>query len=157
MLLLLDNFEHVVTVAPALATLLAEREGLTVMVTSRVPLKVAGEQEYPVRRCRIRPHATSMRRALSSYAATALFVDRALAVCPDVAIADHADAIVEICARLDGLPLAIELAAARVKLFSPRAMLARLDRRLDLLKTDSCDRPVRHQSLRRRPRGATTC
>jgi predicted ATPase len=119
------------------------------MVTSRVPLKVAGEQEYPVSPL---PHPT--RRgldtacALNSYAATALFVDRALAVCPDVAIGDHADAIVEICARLDGLPLAIELAAARVKLFSPRALLARLDRRLDLLKTDSCDRPVRHQSLR---------
>jgi non-specific serine/threonine protein kinase len=149
LLLLLDNFEHVVTVAPSVATLVAECEGLTVMVTSRVPLKVAGEQEYPVSPL---PHPApcdlDAARALSSYAATALFVDRALAVCPDVAIGDHADAIVEICARLDGLPLAIELAAARVKLFSPRAMLARLDRRLDLLKTDSGDRPVRHQSLR---------
>ena len=149
LLLLLDNFEHVVTVAPALATLLAECEGLTVMVTSRVPLKVAGEQEYPVSPLpHPAPRDLDAARALSRYAATALFVDRALAVCPDVAIGDHADAIVEICARLDGLPLAIELAAARVKLFSPRAMLARLDRRLDLLKTDSCDRPVRHQSLR---------
>jgi non-specific serine/threonine protein kinase len=149
LLLLLDNFEHVVTVAPALATLLAECEGLTAMVTSRVPLKVAGEQEYPVSPL---PHPASCdhdaARALNSYAATALFVDRALAVCPDVAIGDHADAIVEICARLDGLPLAIELAAARVKLFSPRAMLARLDRRLELLKADSRDRPERHQSLR---------
>jgi predicted ATPase/tRNA A-37 threonylcarbamoyl transferase component Bud32 len=149
LLLVLDNFEHVVLAAPAVARLLADCAGLQLLVTSRVPLKVAGEHEYPVPSL-THPQAHDATIAdLEANPATALFLDRARAVRPDFAPAgDETRAIAELCARLDGLPLAIELAAARVKLLSPLAMLARLDRRFDLLSTGGPDRPARHQSLR---------
>jgi non-specific serine/threonine protein kinase len=149
LLLVLDNFEHVVLAAPAVARLLADCAGLQLLVTSRVPLKVAGEHEYPVPSL-THPQAHDATIAdLEAYPATALFLDRARAVRPDFTpAADETRAIAELCARLDGLPLAIELAAARVKLLSPLAMLARLDRRFDLLSAGGRDRPARHQSLR---------
>jgi non-specific serine/threonine protein kinase len=148
-LLVLDNFEHVVLAAPVVARLMTDCAGLQLLVTSRVPLKVAGEQEYPVPSL-THPQAHDATIAdLEAYPATALFLDRARAVRPDFTPAgDETRAIAELCARLDGLPLAIELAAARVKILSPLAMLARLDRRFDLLSSAGRDRPARHQSLR---------
>jgi non-specific serine/threonine protein kinase len=151
MLLVLDNFEHVAAAAPAITFLLTACATLRVLATSRVPLRVAGEHEYPVPPL-AHPdlQATTTATSLERFPATALFLDRARAVCPALTtLADEqAGAIAEICARLDGLPLAIELAAARVKLFSPTAMLPRLERPLDLLNTGTRDRPARHQSLR---------
>jgi predicted ATPase len=149
MLLVVDNFEHVAAAAPAIARLLADCADLQLLVTSRVPLKIAGEHEYPLLPL---PHPAAPPGGivdLDAYPATALFLDRARAACPDFAAAgDETRTIAELCARLDGLPLAIELAAARVKLFSPRAMLARLDRRFELLGAGGPDRPARHQNLR---------
>jgi predicted ATPase len=149
MLVVLDNFEHVVAEARAMAQLLANCAGLHLLATSRVPLKIEGEHEYPVLALPYPPLESVTAADLRAYPATALFLDRARAVCPDFTVAgDQIRALAELCARLDGLPLALELAAARVKLFSPRAMLARLDRRLDLLSAGGRDRPARHQSLR---------
>ena len=160
MLLVVDNFEHVVLAAPAVTRLMAECAGLHLLVTSRVPLKVAGEHEYPVPPLpHPQAHGAVTADDLDAYPATALFLDRAQAVCPDFAAAgDQMSAIAEVCVRLDGLPLAIELAAARVKLFSPRAMLARLDRAVRTLELPAAaiDRPVTGTCVRP-SRGATTC
>jgi non-specific serine/threonine protein kinase len=151
MLLVLDNFEHVVTAAPEVAFLLTECAHLHILTTSRVPLRLAGEHEYPVAPL---PHpskeASLTATSLEQFPATALFLDRAQSVCPTLTpLADEqVGAVAEICARLDGLPLAIELAAARAKLFSPTAMLRRLERPLELLNVGTRDRPARHQSLR---------
>ena len=150
MLLVLDNFEHVVSAAPDIILLLTQCANLRILATSRVPLRVAGEHEYPVPSL---PHPQAYAHVtvadLEAYPATALFLDRARAVCPDfTGDGEQTRAIAELCVRLDGLPLAIELAAARAKLFSPRAMLARLDRRFELLSSGGSDRPPRHQSLR---------
>jgi non-specific serine/threonine protein kinase len=150
LLLVADNFEHLVAAAPAVTRLLSDCEGVRFLVTSRAPLRISGEHEYPVAPL---PHPqtpdTVTIADLESHAATALFLDRARSVCPDWA-GDHSQtrAIAEICIRLDGLPLAIELAAARAKLFSPRALLARLDRPFELLTDGGRDRPTRHRSLR---------
>jgi non-specific serine/threonine protein kinase len=150
MLLVLDNFEHVAPAAADIALLLTRCPNLRILVTSRVPLRVAGEHEYlvpPLPRPQGYAHVTVA--DLEAYPATALFLDRAQAVRPDfTGGGEETQAIAELCHRLDGLPLAIELAAARVKLFSPRAMLARLDRRFELLTSGGRDRPPRHQSLR---------
>jgi predicted ATPase/tRNA A-37 threonylcarbamoyl transferase component Bud32 len=151
MLLVLDNFEHVVSAAPEILVLLTRCAQLRILVTSRVPLRVAGEHEYPVPPLTHPPPQARMTATLlERFAATALFLDRARAVCPALATLgdDQAGAVAEICTRLDGLPLAIELAAVRAKLFSPIAMLRRLERPLDLLKLGSRDQPARHQSLR---------
>jgi predicted ATPase len=115
MLLVIDNFEHVVRATPAVAELMADCAGLHLLVTSRVPLKVAGEHEYPVRPLPHSQASTTLTAAdLDAYPAMALFLDRARAVCPDFAPdGDQMNAIAEVCVRLDGLPLAIELAAAR--------------------------------------------
>jgi non-specific serine/threonine protein kinase len=151
LLAVLDNFEHVASAAPDIIHLLTECANLRVLVTSRVPLRVAGEHEHPVSPL---PHPPAQARmtaaSLEQFPAAALFLDRARAVCPALAtLADEeADAVAQICARLDGLPLAIELAAARAKLFSPTAMLRRLERPLELLNVGTRDRPARHQSLR---------
>jgi predicted ATPase/DNA-binding winged helix-turn-helix (wHTH) protein len=149
-LLVLDNFEQVLTAAQALVELLTACPTLTLLVTSREVLRLSGEYEFPVPPLAV-PDLRHLPRAitLSQYAAVALFLQRAQAVKPDFAITpENAPAVAEICVCLDGLPLAIELAAARMKLFSPQALLARLARRLEWLNTGVRDAPPRHQTLR---------
>jgi len=149
-LLLLDNFEHLAPAALLIADLLAAAPDLKVLLTSREVLHIYGEHEYAVPPLSM----PDMRRLpplerLTQYEAVQLFIERAQAVRPDFAItAENAPAVAEICARLDGLPLAIELAAARSKLFPPRALLARLDKRLALLVGGPRDLPARQQTLR---------
>jgi predicted ATPase/DNA-binding NarL/FixJ family response regulator len=150
LLLVLDNFEQVVEAAPPVAELLGACPGLKVLVTSRVRLRVSGEREYPVPPLSLPASdtASSVEETTSSEAVR-LFVDRALAVKPDLALtAEAAPAVAEICRRLDGLPLAIELAAARVKVLSPTALQARLERRLSLLTGGGQDLPARQQTMR---------
>jgi predicted ATPase/DNA-binding SARP family transcriptional activator len=135
-IVVLDNCEHVLDAAPALAQLLAAAPGLTVLATSREPLHLAGERVYAV-------------PPLRTEEAMQLFAERAEAVKPDFQMTPaNEPAVAGICLRLDGLPLAIELAAARIPLFPPQALLARLDQRLPLLTSGGRDRPKRHQTLR---------
>ncbi len=149
-LLLLDNFEQVVAAAPSLVELLGACPGLKILVTSRAVLRVQGEYESVVPPLALpalkdRPDA----EALSHYAAVALFRQRAQATRPDFHITDaNAPVIAEICVCLDGLPLAIELAAARIKLLPPEALLARLEHRLAVLTSGTRDLPARQQTLR---------
>jgi predicted ATPase len=145
LLLLLDNFEQVLAAAPLIAELLAAAPGLTVLVTSRAPLRLRAEHEIVVPPLPI-PEETEQ---LSENAAVQLFVDRAQAASPTFALtAENAGAVQEIVSRLDGLPLAIELAAARSKLLPPRAILNRLDSRLKLLTGGAQDLPARQQTMR---------
>jgi predicted ATPase/DNA-binding winged helix-turn-helix (wHTH) protein/tRNA A-37 threonylcarbamoyl transferase component Bud32/predicted negative regulator of RcsB-dependent stress response len=150
MLLVLDNFEHLIQAAPTVADLLAISPYLKIMVTSREALHVYGENEFPVPPLMLPDvRSTPSVEALSQYPAVALFVQRAVAVKPDFGLTrENAPAVIEICARLDGLPLAIELAAARVKVLSPSSLLARLASRLQLLTGGSRDLPQRQQTLR---------
>jgi predicted ATPase/DNA-binding CsgD family transcriptional regulator len=150
LLLVLDNFEQIIDAAPVVVDLLADAPSLKVLVTSREALRVYGEQEYPVPPLMLpdltRPEPLS---TLVQYEAVALFVQRARTVKPDFQIApEDTQAIAEICVRLDGLPLAIELAAARVKLFSPQALLGQLENRLTTLRGGPRDLPARQQTLR---------
>ncbi|MBN9388863.1 MAG: tetratricopeptide repeat protein [Chloroflexi bacterium] len=149
-LLVLDNFEQVVSAAPLLTELLVVAPGLKILVTSREVLRVYGEREYPVTPLAVPdPKEMPSLRQLSENGAVSLFVQRARSVKPDFALTEsNAQAIAEICVRLDGLPLAIELAAARSKLFTPQALLARLSNALDLLVTNMRDMPLRQQKLR---------
>jgi predicted ATPase/class 3 adenylate cyclase len=150
MLLLLDNFEQVLEAAPLVWSLLAAAPHLRVIVTSRAALRLAAEQEYPVPPMTLpdRQHLPSL-EVLLQYEAVALFVARAQAVKPDFRLtADNAAAVVQICVRLDGLPLAIELAAARIKVLSASMMLSRLDSRLRLLTGGGRDLPARQQTMR---------
>jgi predicted ATPase/DNA-binding winged helix-turn-helix (wHTH) protein len=150
MLLLLDNFEHLIEAAPIVAELLATGANLKILVTSRAALHVYGEHEFPVPPLAL-PDPRSMPpvESLSQFPAVALFVQRALAAKPDFELnRENAPAVTEICARLDGLPLAIELAAARIKVLSPSSMLTRLASRLQLLTGGARDLPHRHQTLR---------
>ena len=150
MLLLLDNFEHLVSAAPVIAQLLTTGPKLKVVVTSQAPLHVYGEHEFPVPPLAL-PDLKSIPplEVLSRLPAVALFVERAQAVKREFALTrENAPAVAAICARLDGLPLAIELAAARIKLLSPSAMLARLESRLNLLTGGARDLPTRQQTLR---------
>jgi hypothetical protein len=149
-LLLLDNFEHLVAEAPLVAGLLASSAQLRLLVTSRAPLHIYGEHEYPVPPLEL-PDLKSVPEVevLTRYPAVALFVQRARAVKPDFEVnQENAAAVATICARLDGLPLAIELAAARIKLLSPSAMQTRLESRLHLLTGGARDLPTRQQTLR---------
>jgi predicted ATPase len=149
-LFLLDNFEHLVLAAPLVADLLAMAPNLKILVTSRAALHVYGEHEFPVPSLAL-PDSRSMSPVdvLSRYPAVALFLQRAIAAKPDFELnRENASAVTEICARLDGLPLAIELAAARLKILSPSALLARLASRLQLLTGGSRDLPQRQQTLR---------
>jgi predicted ATPase/class 3 adenylate cyclase len=150
MLLVLDNVEHLVDAAPSLSELLAGAPRLRILVTSRTPLHLSGEHEYQVPPLGLPdPAHLPGIEALSQYEAVALFIDRAQAVKADFAVTDaNAPAIAEICVRLDGMPLAIELAAARAKLLSPQALLARLEQRFDLLTGGARDLPERQQTLR---------
>jgi predicted ATPase/DNA-binding winged helix-turn-helix (wHTH) protein len=150
MLLVLDNFEQVLAAALALVELLTACPMLKLLVTSREVLRLSGEYEFPVPPLPAPdPRHLPSTVILSQYAAVALFLQRARAVKPAFAIThENALAVAEICVRLDGLPLAIELAAARMKLFSPRALLGRLARRLTWLQAGARDAPPRHQTLR---------
>jgi predicted ATPase len=146
LLLVLDNFEHVISAAPFVSELLQACPQLRILVTSRAPLGVQGEHLFPVP-----PLATPLPTDVDAAesAAVRLFVSRARAVRPSFALdAESLGAVAEICRRLDGLPLALELAAARAKLLSPRAILARLEQRFELLRAEAADRPVRHGTMR---------
>ncbi len=149
-LLLLDNFEHLIQAAPMVAGLLAMGPNLKILVTSRAALHVYGEHEFPVPALAMPDLlATPTVSVLAQYPAVALFVQRAVAAKPDFELnRENATAVTEICARLDGLPLAIELAAARIKVLSPSSMLTRLASRLQLLTGGSRDLPQRQQTLR---------
>jgi predicted ATPase/serine/threonine protein kinase len=149
-LLLLDNFEHLVAEAPLVAELLASSAQLRLLVTSRAPLHIYGEHEYPVPPLALPdPKSVPAIEVLTRYPAVALFIQRARAVKPDFEVnQENAAAVATICARLDGLPLAIELAAARIKLLSPSAMQTRLESRLQLLTGGARDLPTRQQTLR---------
>jgi predicted ATPase/class 3 adenylate cyclase/Flp pilus assembly protein TadD len=150
LLLLLDNFEQVLKGASFVGELVATCPKLKVLATSRIPLRLYGEQEYPVPPLALPdPRVLPPLKALTQYEAVRLFVERARAVKADFEVTnENAPAVAEICARLDGLPLAIELAAARVRLLSPEAMLTRLNTRLKLLKGGPRDLPTRQQTLR---------
>jgi predicted ATPase/DNA-binding SARP family transcriptional activator len=149
LLLLLDNFEHVAQASPVVAELLRACPALVVLVTSRAILHISGEHEYPVSPLGLPdPEHLPGPEELARYEAVDLFVERARAVRPDFLL-DGTDAAVvaDICLRLDGLPLAIELAAARVKLLPPEALLARLEKRLPLLVGGPRDLPDRQRTL----------
>ena len=150
LLLVLDNFEQVITAAPLLSDLLTACPGLKLVVTSRMRLRLSGEREYPVPPLPVcDPTKDALGGARSQAEAVQLFADRARAVDPDFAVsAENAAAVAEICRRLDGLPLAIELAAARVKVLPPAALLARLEQRLPLLTGGARDLPLRQQTMR---------
>jgi predicted ATPase/class 3 adenylate cyclase len=150
LLLVLDNFEQVAGAAGALAALLAGCPGLRVVVTSRIRLRLRGEREYPLAPLSLPdPRHPPTPDALSQYAAVALFIQRATEARATFAVTvSNAPAIAEICARLDGLPLAIELAAARVKLLPPEALLARLTSQLALLTGGARDLEERQRTMR---------
>ncbi len=150
-LLLLDNFEQVVSAASRLSDLLASCSHLKLLVTSRTILHLAAEHEFAVPPLSLPDlnHLPDL-MTLSQYEAVALFIARAQALKPDFQVSNaSAPAIAEICTRLDGLPLAIELAATRIKLLPPSALLARLGQRLAVLTSGVRDAPARHQTLRR--------
>jgi predicted ATPase/class 3 adenylate cyclase len=150
LLLLLDNFEQVVEAAPFVAGLLAAAPELRVLATSRARLALRGEHEYPVPPLAVPdPRGPLPLPILTQYEAVRLFVERAVAARADFAITNAtAPAVAELCHRLDGLPLAIELAASRVKLLPPDALLARLGQRLDVLASGARDLPARQRTLR---------
>ncbi len=150
LLLLLDNFEQVLPIAPRLSDLLAVCPRLKILVTSRAPLHISGEHEFLVPPLAV-PSLKQLPtvETLSQYAAVALFLQRARMLMPDFQMTPtDARFIAEICVRLDGLPLAIELAAARSKLLSPQALLSRLEHRLSVLTVGEQDAPLRQQTLR---------
>ena len=134
-LLVLDNLEQVVAAAPDVAELAGRCPELRMVATSRIPLRIAAEHLYPV-------------DPLPADDAVALFTARAEAVSPDFRLVEHSDAVTEICRRLDGLPLALELAAARLRLLGPEGLRDRLDDALELLTTGARDSHERQQTLR---------
>jgi len=165
LLLVLDNFEQVAAAAPLVGDLLRAAPDLKIIVTSRAALRVSGEQEYPVPGLPTPPdlsHLSGLDRlqlpadsraldaaSLGQYAAVQLFIERAVAVRPGFTVTNaNAPAVAAISARLHGMPLAIELAAARIKLLSPDAILARLEHQLDVLAAGARDLPARQQTLR---------
>lgn len=150
LLLVLDNYEQVIASAPLLGDLLTFCPDLKMVVTSRELLRLQGEHEFPVCPLKLPPSGDDIEHAATArYAAIQLFVERAQAVRPDFTLtADNMRAVAAICGRVDGLPLAIELAAKRVKLLPPQALLARLDERLPLLSGGAVDSPSRLQTMR---------
>ena len=150
LLLILDNFEQVIGAAPLISQFLSTAEGLKVLVTSREPLRIRGEHEYavaPLQTPDLKQKLTT--ETLAQYPSVELFVQRARAVKPDFALdSQNAHAVAEVCTRLDGLPLAIELAAARIKTLSPDSMLPRLENRLRLLTRGPRELPAKEQTMR---------
>jgi len=148
-LLILDNLEQVVDAAGDLDQLLARCSGLSILVTSTIVLRLRAERAYRVPPLPLPDPTTLSVQELQSQPAVALFLDRARAVRHDFVLTnDNASAVVEICRRLEGLPLAIELAAARVRLLDPDTLLRRLERSLDALGTGTVDMPERQRTLR---------
>jgi predicted ATPase/DNA-binding CsgD family transcriptional regulator len=149
-LLVLDNFEQVAAAAPLLSELLAACPKLKLLVSSRTRLHIRGEHEYVVPPLALPdPKQLADSGALSQYAAVALFIQCAWAIQPEFQISSTSTrAIAEICLRLEGVPLAIELAAARIKHLPPQVLLAQLEKRLPLLTSGPQDAPVRQQTLR---------
>ncbi|GIW20008.1 MAG: hypothetical protein KatS3mg065_0304 [Chloroflexota bacterium] len=164
-LFVLDNFEQVIEAAPVVAELLQRCPNATVVATSRAALRVSGEREFPVPGLPTPPDTSRLSMverenlppalahpdpgSLSQYEAVRLFIARAVAARPDFAVTnENAPAVAQICARLQGMPLAIELAAARVRLLSPDEILRRLERQLGLLTSGARDLPPRQQTLR---------
>jgi predicted ATPase len=149
MLLVLDNFEHLVEAATVVAELLEAAGNLKILVTSREVLRLSGEREFPVPPLSLPESDVTSTEALARSEAVQLFVDRAQAVRRDFTLTDEvAPVVAEICRRLDGLPLAIELAAAGVRMLTPQAIADRLDRRLHLLTGGARDLPRRQRTLR---------
>ena len=150
MLLLLDNFEQAIASATFVAALLHECPRLKILVTSREPLHVTGEHELPIPTLAVPAKAgTAIAKQIMEYASVALFVQRAQAIRSDFSVTvENATVVAAICTKLDGLPLALELAAARIRVLSPDALLSRLEKRLDLLRGGPRDTPVRHQTMR---------
>lgn len=149
LLLVLDNFEQVIDAALMLAELLTACPRLKIVVTSRMGLHVRAEHEFVVPPLSVPTlkHPPDL-RSLSHYEAVALFIERAQAMKPDFSVTNaNASAVAAVCAYLDGLPLAIELAAARIKHFSPQTLLARLEQGLSVLSGGARDLPVRQQTL----------
>jgi len=149
-LLVLDNFEQILPAASIVGQLLGASAGLKVIASSRAPLRIAGEQEFPVPPLEFPDlrHLPAL-DVLAQSDAVRLFIDRAKGVRPDFRVtAENAGAVAEICNRLDGLPLAIELAAARVKVLTPQAMLPKLREGLDMLASTGRDLPERQRTLR---------
>jgi non-specific serine/threonine protein kinase len=148
MLLVLDNVEQVTAAAPAVASLLTACPTVKLLATSRIPLHISGEQEYPVPPLGL-PDGEEAAGSIDANPAVALFVQRARAVKPSFALDDaNAADVREICRRLGGLPLAIELAAARSKVLPPAALRTRLASSLDILTGGAADRPARHRTMR---------
>ena len=149
LLLVLDNFEHLLPAAPVVAELLAPARALRIVVSSRSPLRVSGEQECPVPPLVVPPQAPALPRSVAACGSVRLFAERAAAVVPGFAVdGQNAAVVAQIVRRLDGLPLAIELAAARVRLLPPEAILERLEHSLGLLTGGSRGLPDRQQTLR---------
>jgi non-specific serine/threonine protein kinase len=152
MLLVLDNVEQVLPIAPALAALLVDCPAVTLLVTSRALLRVSGEHGFPVAPLALPesgPATLAEDLLVEPTAAIRLFAARTRAIVPDFTLsAGNVATVVEICRRLDGLPLAIELAAARGNVLSPPALLSRLDRRLPLLTEGARDLPTRLRTMR---------
>ena len=149
-LLMVDNFEHLLEAAPKVTELLSAAPNLKVLATSRIPLRLYGENEYSVPPLALPdPEQPLPVERLTHYEAVRLFVERAQAAKADFSLTnENAPAVAEICYRLDGLPLAIELAAASIKLLTPQAMLGRLGDRLKLLTGGARDLPERQRTLR---------
>jgi predicted ATPase len=149
-LLVLDNLERLVAAARDLEGVLTRCPGVKILATSRIALRLRGEREYPVPALTLPSASGDLRvEELASSPAIELFVDRARAVRPDFALtAENARAVAEICRRLEGVPLAIELAAARTRLLDPDALLARLEASLDATGTGPVDLPERQRTLR---------
>lgn len=150
LLLILDNFEQITDAADVVADLLASTTQVKMLVTSRIPLRLRGEREYPLSSLALpEPGVEVNVEEALLYGAIALFVQQAQSVKPTFTLSEeNLAAVVEICRRLDGLPLALEIAAARIKLLSPQAMLKRLDQSLTLLVGGARDLPARQQTLR---------
>ena len=150
MLLILDNFEHLLAAAPVLANVLSACPRLAMLVTSRGIVHVRGERALPLAPLSVPTVTASLPlEELAAAPAVALFIERAQAVRPEFQLTvDNADDVAAICRRLDGLPLAIELAAARMRVLSPRALLERLEQRLPTLTEGPRDLPERHRTLR---------
>src|SRR4029077_7236486 len=149
LVLVLDNFEQVMGAAPLVAELLGAAPGVVALVTSRMVLRLSGEHEFPVPPLPVPPIGAGDAAEVQRSASVRLFVQRAQAASAGFELTSgNAGAVAEICRRLDGLPLAIELAAARVRLLPPQALLARLDDRMGLLTGGARDLPERQQTLR---------